>query len=417
MEYDIQDIPVEQLDILEADVEPVDRETIDDLKADLSTRPLLHALTVICDRSGGELVSRFFIKAGRKRFYALRELGKESIPCLVLPNGLSDDEIQEITISENLKRYNLPWWEQVVKRAELHALRQKQHGVGRQGKKTGWSLRDTAEEMGIGFGTLSEDLRLADAVMANPNLRKIEDKRTAKRLIFHEAKRMEAEAEAGLDIKAEYNCVLCGNSAEILKFYPDNTFDVVFTDPPWLEYKDERLVKDDETIKVFKEVFRVMKSDSFLYAIVSTPDFILYQKQLPEFGFKVQQMPLIWVKQNVISHGLRSWEYGRDYEPILLAVKGNPVLNLSGQISAVYSSPAVHPSRLIHPNEKPVDVPTHFLSHCTYDGSMVLDPFGGSGVTAEACKTMGRRYVIIERDKKYADNIERRLASSQASSE
>lgn len=341
------------------------------------------------------------------------ELKYESVSAIVVPEGTPKERYDEIVIHENLKKPNLQWYEIVVLEQRLHEMRQNKHGAAKPGpKRSGWSLRDTAEELGMSFGTLSEDLRLAEAVMADPNLRKIQDKVTAKRLVFQKAKRIEAEAESAAPVKIDYNVILLGDSSEILKHFPDNTFDVCFTDPPWLEYKDERLTKDDKTIKVFEQVFRVMKQDSFLYAIVSTPDFIVYQQELPKFGFKVQQMPLIWHKQNVISHGLRPWEYGRDYEPILLAVKGSPVLANSGQTSAVYSSPAVHPTKLIHPNEKPVDVPIHFLEHCSYDGSMVLDPFGGSGVTAEACTKLGRRYVVIERDKKFHENIEKRLTGA-----
>lgn len=402
-DYIVENIQLSRLDILPENMEAVDPEIIEEIKADLRIHPLLHPITIV--EKGGKL----FIKAGRKRFYAYRDLKRETIPCLILSADLTDDEIKEITITENLRRYNLPWWEQVAKRKELHDLRVAQHGKGKQGAKVGWSLRDTAKELGVGFGTLSEDLRLAEAVMANPQLRKIEDKKTAKRLIFHEARRIEDEVEAAMEVRVEHNCVLCGDASQVLKLYPSNTFDVVFTDPPWLEYKDKDLVKDDRTLEVFKECFRVMKRDSFLYAIVSTPDFIFYQKEFLKIGFQVQQMPLIWAKQNVISHGLRGWEYGRDYEPILLAVKGSPTLAIRGQLTSIYSSAAVHPTKLIHPNEKPVDVPKHFLEHCTYDGSMVLDPFGGSGVTGEACIEMGRRYVIIERSKDFADNIEKRL--------
>jgi site-specific DNA-methyltransferase (adenine-specific) len=402
MEYDLRDLPLSELEVAQEDFEPIHREVIEDLKADLQAKPLLHPLTVVED-------GKFYVKAGRKRFYAAKELNWITIPCFVLPPGLSQDDIEEITISENLRRYNLPWWEQVIDRKKLHEIRQKQHGVGRQGAKVGWSLRDTAKELSIGFGTLSEDLRLAEAVLSNPSLKKIQDKRTAKRLIFSEARRIEAEAEAGMKISVEHDCVLCGDATEILKFYPNGTFDGVFTDPPWLVYKDETLTRDDQTLPVFKELYRVMKMDSFLYVVVSTPDFIFYSKELPKFGFKIQQMPLIWVKEGMLSHGLRSWEYTRDYEPILLAVKGAPALSSAGQYSAVYTSKVVHNTQTIHPNEKPIDVPKHFLEHCSYPGSLILDPFGGSGSTAIACLELNRRYVTIERDKKFADNIEKRI--------
>lgn len=409
MEADLRDIPITQVDILPEDQEPIEQEAIDELKASIAAQTMLHAITVIPDKHPGTL--KFYVKAGRKRYFACGQLCHATIQCLVLPVDTPPEQIKEITIAENLKRYNLPWWEVCELERQLHEMRQRQKGAGRSGSKSGWSLRDTAEELGKGFGTLSEDLRLAEAVMANPNLKKITDKITAKKLIFAQANRIQAEVEATLPTKVEHNVVYHGDAAEVLKFIPPNTFDVCFTDPPWIEYRDDKLTKDMQTIEVFKEVFRVMKRDSFLYAIVSTPDYIIYLRELTEIGFKVQQMPLIWHKQNVVSHGLRSWEYTRDYEPILLAVKGSPTVVNPGKISAVYSSPAVHPTKLIHPNEKPVDVPMHFLEHCSYEGSMILDPFGGSGVTAEACVRMGRRYVTIERDKKFHDGIERRIGA------
>src|SRR5690242_245392 len=105
MAYETQDIPVNLLDILPQDVRPIDQEVLEELKADLSVRPLLHPITVVTGEGG-----RFNVKAGRKRFFAGRDLGWPAIPCLVLSSDLTDIEIEEITISENLRRYNLPWW-------------------------------------------------------------------------------------------------------------------------------------------------------------------------------------------------------------------------------------------------------------------------------------------------------------------
>ncbi len=71
----------------------------------------------------------------------------------------------------------------------------------------------------------------------------------------------------------------------------------------------------------------------------------------------------------------------------------------------------VHSSKLIHPNEKPIELMRYIIRHCTFPGGKILDPFAGSGVTLHACKEIDRRYIGIEKEKKFFDKIEERLCS------
>lgn len=399
-----EDIPINNIRYPETQLSVDEQEDVNNLVSSILSMGLLHPITVEADNGN------YILMTGLKRLLACRRANLETIPCLIIKANLDVNHKKLIHLHENLFRFNLPWWETVIMEKELLELRQGERGAGKQGRKIGYSLRDLAEELGKGLGTLSEDMRLADAVMANPNLRKIDDKITAKRLILREAKRLDAEVEAGLISQIDTNTVYHGNSAEVLKHFPDKTFDACITDPPWLDFKIENLRKDDQTLLVFEQLSRVMKNESFLYAFVSTDDFFIYRQELPRFGFKVAQMPLIWVKLNHISHGLRAYDYARDYEPILLAVKGSPAITNRTQNSSVFTYPLVHPSKAIHPNEKPLELIKQLLSHCSYDGSVVIDPFGGSGVTGSACREMDRRYVIIERDKAFFDGIQARLS-------
>ena len=349
------------------------------------------------------------VVVGRKRFVAHQQLELAVISCIIVSEETTDQECQILSLHENLKRSNLPWYDQVIKEKELHDLRQDQHGTGKRGKKVGWSLRETAKELNIALGTLSEDLRMAEAVLADPTLAKIQDKTTAKRVILASIKRNTQEMEAGLiPVDCNVDVVHCGSSEEILKSYSNNVFDACITDPPWLEYKDRSLIKDGDTMKVFPELYRTMKSNSFLYMFVSTADWFIYQQELPSFGFTVQKWPLIWIKENVLTHGTRSWEYQRDFELVLLAVKGSPAL-CSTMLSAIYSCKVLHPSKMIHPNQKPSDIIHHLIDHCTFDESVIVDPFAGSGVVGEACRESGRHYVLIERNPSYATAIRQRL--------
>jgi len=368
--------------------EPSEEQVVSMMDSIKSIGRLLHPITV---RSDSTLVT------GGVRLRACQRLGWEAIPCEIIPADTTPEECKVIRIHENLKRANLPWQDQVVMEKELHDLRQKEHGVGRRGKKVGWSLRDTAEELEISFGTLSEDIRLAEAVLADPTLRKVGDKATAKRVVFYALKRTQQEFSAGLPVEFGTDVVHLGSSEVVLRAYPENAFDACITDPPWSEYKDKALTMDEFTFDVFRQVFRVLKPNSFLYVFASVDDFLFYRTELPKLGFRVQQHPNVWVKLGVLTHGTRTWEYQRDYEVILVAVKGSPALSGS-MLSAVLSFPVVHPSKLIHPNEKPIGLIKALMEHCTYPGAVVLDPFAGSGVVAEAAMGLGRRFVVIERD-------------------
>lgn len=62
-----------------------------------------------------------------------------------------------------------------------------------------------------------------------------------------------------------------------------------------------------------------------------------------------------------------------------------------------------------HPTVKPVDLMAWLARLVTPPGGLVLDPFAGSGTTAEACIVEGFRCVLIERDPAYAGLIQARL--------
>ncbi len=401
---DVKSIPISSIKFESSELTVEFQESINRLKDSIQQQGLFHPITVRPLQDGTHLLA-----SGEKRLLALKALGVVEIPCVI--RAVESGEPEELThIHENLMRFNLPWFEQVELERRLHTLRINQHGQGKPGKKSGWSLRDTAAELDMSFGVLSEDIRIAEVIEQNPQLRKIGDKKTARSVILKTLKQMSQEVEAGQDapVDVDINIVHCGSSEEVLKAYPHNFFHACITDPPWLKFKDPAYMKDEFTLKVFEEIYRVLSVDSFLYAFLSLDDFIAYREELPKIGFHVQRLPNIWVKECVLTRGKRSWEYERDYEFILLAVKGSPALT-SSMLSAISSCKVVPPSKLIHPNEKPREVITKIMKECTYDNALVLDPFAGSGVVCEVARDLGRRYVGIERSKEHYTKIQRRL--------
>lgn len=62
-----------------------------------------------------------------------------------------------------------------------------------------------------------------------------------------------------------------------------------------------------------------------------------------------------------------------------------------------------------HPTQKPLQLIKRCLRSCTKEGSVVLDPFAGSGSTGVAALLLGRRFIGCEREANYATVAMQRL--------
>ena len=404
------------------DIDEESQKVVDELADSIKEIGLSHPIIVRPANISGE----YILVSGEKRVLAGRVLNNKTIEAEV--REISETSGKIIRVHENLKRKNLPWYDQAALVETLHSLRQSEHGgktdpgrpIKTEGKK--WGIRETAKELGIALGSLSENINLARAVRTDPSLKNIKDKKTAIKLVRRKHQRMEAEIEATMPTEESYNQAFLGDSADILKQFSDKTFDHCITDPPWIKFFDETLRIDQRTLPVLKEVYRVLKRDSFLLLFCGLDDYTYYcgydtplhprggggdnqtlhtKGKLEEIGFSVSKTPSIWQKLSALSRrGVRSWEYDRDFEFVIVAVKGSPNMTYPTVVSAIKSYKAVPPRSLAHPNEKPNDLIKSYLEDISYKGNLILDPFGGSFVTAEACKQTGRRWIICERDQK-----------------
>lgn len=397
------------------DVGDIRPEEVDELAQSIKERGLFHNIIVRSVNKDGDVV--YQVVAGQRRKLALEKLEWAVCDAEVLEDA-DDDKAREINLHENLKRDNLEWWQEILLTKEFHELRQAQHGgkTKRGGPKPdekGWTIRDTAEALKKSIGSVSMDLNLARHVAANPGLRAVKDKRTATKLIRSEVQRITEQEEAGAYVPEGLvlDDVLCGDSSIVLAHLPDQSFDACITDPPWMHFQNRReLEKDERTHLVFKEVFRVLKYNSLMYMFVGKEDYDFYEDYLPKLGFDISKTPLFWIKENSMTRiGVKAWEYGRNFEFILLAAKGSPVLKTSTQKPATFSFPVVPTAHLVHPNEKPVPLIQNIIKDCTFENQSILDPFAGSGAVLEASKISDRRYLGIERDKAFYDAIRKRL--------
>jgi DNA modification methylase len=68
----------------------------------------------------------------------------------------------------------------------------------------------------------------------------------------------------------------------------------------------------------------------------------------------------------------------------------------------------------LHPTEKPLPLLSYLITLLSKPGDIILDPFGGSGSTAEAAVTLGRTVVAVERDLEFYKKISARLKKAAA---
>jgi site-specific DNA-methyltransferase (adenine-specific) len=74
-----------------------------------------------------------------------------------------------------------------------------------------------------------------------------------------------------------------------------------------------------------------------------------------------------------------------------------------------------HKQKRVHPTEKPILLLIKIINDYTKHNDIILDPFAGSGTTAVACIKTGRRYICIEKEKKYVNIIHKRIQEAEES--
>ena len=76
-----------------------------------------------------------------------------------------------------------------------------------------------------------------------------------------------------------------------------------------------------------------------------------------------------------------------------------------------------HPSKILHPTQKPVALMEYLIKTYTNEGETVLDFTMGSGTTGVACKNLNRDFIGIELDEKYfniaKDRIEKYVVQTE----
>ena len=211
------------------------------------------------------------------------------------------------------------------------------------------------------------------------------------------------------------NKIICGDCLEVMKDIPDKSVDLVLTDPPYgMNYqssrrtdKHEKILLDNsiEWFKDFaKQVFRILKDDTHIYIFCNDYAISYFRTWLNESGFN-NKRALVWIKNNHTSGDLYG-DYANKTEFILYSQKGRRLLN-GNRDTNVLNFARVNTDK--HPTAKPENLCSYLIEKSSQENNIVLDPFIGSGTTAVACKSLGRRYIGIEISQEYCEIARKRV--------
>ena len=87
-------------------------------------------------------------------------------------------------------------------------------------------------------------------------------------------------------------------------------------------------------------------------------------------------------------------------------------MNNGKQMKDVWETSLTKPSEKKcgkHPTQKPVALLEQIILASTDENDLILDPFNGSGTTGIVASRLNRRYIGIEKEKKYLDLTIKRI--------
>lgn len=210
-----------------------------------------------------------------------------------------------------------------------------------------------------------------------------------------------------------FNTILQGDCTDVLNGLPENSIDMILTDPPYLvAYADRsgRSIAGDRDdawmVPAFAQMYRVLKPDSLAVSFYGWSKADLFFRAWKSAGFRIVGH-LTFPKRYTSSSRLLRYQHENAY----LLAKGHPRPGdriIGDVIDWTYSGNQVHPT------QKPTSVLTPLIEAFCPRGGTVLDPFAGSGSTCIAARSIGRRFIGVEIDTKYHTAAMHRVRSLEA---
>lgn len=231
---------------------------------------------------------------------------------------------------------------------------------------------------------------------------------------------------------------------EFLKYFPENSIDMIFADPPYLlsnggftvhagrrvsvnkgEWDKSNGLKQDFNFHLdwINACKRVLKSHGTIWISGTYHSIYSCGFALLVAGFHILN-DISWFKPNA-SPNLSCRFFTASHETLLWARKDKKAKHIfnyemmrnsnwpedflkkpNSQMRSVW---AIGPPKSVekrfgkHPTQKPVDLLKRIILASTNKNELILDPFTGSSTTGLASCLYGRKFIGIDTEKKYLD--------------
>lgn len=226
------------------------------------------------------------------------------------------------------------------------------------------------------------------------------------------------------------NMLLNQDVREVFKTIPDNSIDLVVTDPPYKttsrgnagtsggmlqkEINKKGQVFKHNNIKpqeYIPELYRVLKDGSHCYIMTNHVNLQEMLNVATESGFKFVKC-LIWDKGNKIM----GQYYMSSFEYILFLRKGKAKRINNCGTADILRVPNIklkgEDGKNLHDTEKPVELMKIMIDNSSNEGDIVFDPFMGIGSTGVACLELNRRFIGVELDEVYFPIAKNRMENN-----
>ena len=213
--------------------------------------------------------------------------------------------------------------------------------------------------------------------------------------------------------------VICGDStkAETYKqLLNDRKANLVVTDPPYnvdVEETAGKILNDNMSdgdfyqflLSMFTQVENHMEDDASIYVFHADTEGLNFRKAFKDAGFYLSGC-CIWKKNSLV---LGRSPYQWQHEPCLYGwkKKGKHQWFSDRKQTTIWEYDRPKSSK-DHPTMKPIQLMAYPIQNSSMRGTIVLDPFLGSGSTLIAADQTGRVCYGIELDEKFVDVIVKR---------